>query len=288
MQLPVEIRLLIYNELMVHNVDLYRAKCQCCWLREDYDPSKRPEKHTKLHCAQIVRTSKQIYSETLPILYSKNTVHIECLECETSNGARLWPLLDISCKFRTNPVGDYTRHVRKIAIVYVASDDNDAYSSIPKFAIQWPRIESQILANYENTEHISLHISLYIKLRRRLDAHRLGFTFNLVRRICKPSSERVYDYKRVIADWIVKHSDSPSMIALQRTCDAIILSHSQGHLKDTSFAVQSIRWKPRIPQMDGITLYLECDNFRASDTTINEIVAEQMEEDANFSHIRRY
>lgn len=95
MELPVEIRLLVYNELMVHNVNLYRAKCHSCWPREDHYSCKSPKQRANLACAQILRTGKQIYSETIPILYSKNTVHIECLECDNESRPFWFPLLKL-------------------------------------------------------------------------------------------------------------------------------------------------------------------------------------------------
>ncbi|CAD6563558.1 MAG: hypothetical protein ASARMPRED_000047 [Alectoria sarmentosa] len=123
MEYPLEIRLLIYNELITQHVDLYRPKYGFCPERaRDYEPNSALFKST--NCAnlahtQILRTSKQVYSETLPILYSKNKVHMTCLDCERT-GFILVPLWDFLVKPHDSPIepiGHYHRHVKSIAVI---------------------------------------------------------------------------------------------------------------------------------------------------------------------------
>lgn len=272
MELPVEIRLLIYNELMVHNVDLYRIRCHSCRRREEHSFHKCLERRAELACAQILRTSKQIYSETLPILCSENTVHIECLECENLEFTPLWLTISQLCKFRTELIESYpgrVNNVKNIAIVSVTPDPCQ-FESITEFPHYWPLLESQLLSCYENTKRISLRFRT--SLQRRPESQ-YGFTVDLVRRGCKPTTERVYDYKSVIAEWTANNLRQQSLVTLEETCDAILLSHSQGLLKNTAFAVQSICWNPKSADRKDILLYLGCDKYRASDTAIEQLVA---------------
>ena len=272
MELPVEIRLLVYNELMVHNVDLYRARCHSCRPREEHYSHMCLKQPTIPVCTQILRTSKQIYSETLPILYLKNIVHIDCLECENSMFAPLWFTILKLHNFRTELIECYpghVKHVENIAIVSVTPDPCQ-FESITDFPLYWPLFESQVLSCYKNTKRISLRFRMSLRCGPE---SQYGFTLDLVRRGCKPTTERVYDYKSVIAEWTANNLRQPSLVSLEKTCDAVLLSHSQGLLKNTAFAVQSICWKPKSADGKAILLYLGCDKYRASDTAIEQLLA---------------
>ena len=106
--------------------------------------------------------------------------------------------------------------------MYVAEDHGlKSFNSIRDFHIHWPPIEREVLADYENTEHINLQIIVHIGSRLRA-----GFTFDLVRRSYEPTIERVHDYKIVVAEWSPNNREEQPIVALEKACDAIILSHS--------------------------------------------------------------
>ena len=279
MELPLEIRLLIYNELITQHVDLYRPKCGFCPERaRDYEPNSALFKST--NCAnlahtQILRTSKQVYSETLPILYSKNKVHMTCLDCERTGFilVGLWDFLVKPHDSPIEPIGHYHRHVKSIAVMYGIRLRRPP-RKIRKFSSCCPTMEHQILAHYENTKHISLQTPLYKVV---------DITLGLVRRSYQPTTERVYNYKTVLAehsaDILEYRNGRISLAALEEMCDAIILSHAQGHLKDTVFVVQSIRLKVLHRDTKEVTLYLGCDKYCASNTAIEQILAGPVFED---------
>ena len=237
MKLPAEIRLQIYEELVVPKFDLYRARCSSCWLRVKFHPYDK-KSYRSLAYTHILKTSKQNYSETLPIIYSKTTVHVKCRKCERSQCTGLW-----ACQVEPHDLGSdgiehYHRHIKNIAITYEAGLVK-YHTVTTEFPNHWPTIEREILKGYQNTEHISLRF-------------RLGYTyvtFDLVRRSCDPPTERVHDYESVLAQhnaYRLKYMDyrgTTALEALVETCDAIVLSHAQEGLARTAFAVQSIRWQ---------------------------------------------
>ena len=301
METPVEIRLLIYNELMAHDVHLYRAKCYLCVERAKNYSTIDITNQANLVSAQILRTSKQIYSEALPVVYSKNTVHMKCLKCEKEDyqcprSDPLW-----ACSVEKIGIESFHPHVKHVAFAYAITRKEilksmscyqitDLKSTgcfpITEFPARWPLMEHQILAIYKNTERISISIRLCFLA---------DITIDLVRRSCKSKPERVYDYKSVIAEhgsnFLDFDTDEISLqlsaIAFEEMYEAITLSHARGELKDTVFAVQSIRWKrsgnkpikrpeqTRPEQMREIILNLGFDKHSPSDTSIEEILARQ-------------
>ena len=116
MKLPVEIRLQIYEELMVRKFDLHRARCSLCRSRENLHRSYNYKSYGSLACTQILRTSKQIYSDTLPILYSKTTVRLKCRTCEESPWTELWACQGEPHDLGSEGIEHYHRHVKNIAI----------------------------------------------------------------------------------------------------------------------------------------------------------------------------
>lgn len=277
MDLPAEIRLLVYSALMGQRVDLYRAKCRFCPLRSQQDESAlfkstdqfylEPTEHANLVCTQILRTSKKIYSEALPVLYANNAIHVECLECERTRHTSVYACSIEPHNITTELTEHYHLHINCITVAYILSD-YELYNLMPTFAAQWPIMESQILARYKNTK--------YISLRARF-SRVTEVTFVLARRSSRPTTERVLDYKSVLAehsDYFPKsYSDPWSPADLEQICDVITLSHARGHLKSTAFGVQSIRWKSFSGNTKEFTLYLGYDKHGTSDTAIENIFA---------------
>ena len=272
MELPSEIRLLVYNELIPRNRRLYRHVCHLC----DWDLYR--SLHSNVPYTQILRTSKHIYSEMLPMFYSKNILHI-CWACENEACAPLWWFPGKQHGFLTELVEHYHHHVRNINVPIVHKPDD----RVIEFSICWPQMERQILARYENVEHISVEILLLCSMK---------VTIDLVRRSRKPTTERVHDYKSILADCstciqkrIRTLRDLGHVVsiesALEKLCDTNILSNAQGHLKDTVFSVQRIRGQPISDRDKEVSLYLGFDTHSTSDTLIQEILANKDVQDEN-------
>ena len=74
LSLPPEIRLLIYNELLVQSDDLLRTFCKCNFC------ARLKHRTIGKDCltTSLLRTNKAIYNEALPILYAKNIFSFLC------------------------------------------------------------------------------------------------------------------------------------------------------------------------------------------------------------------
>ena len=274
MALPIEIRLMIYDELLIHDVDLYRARCESCSSREGHSgigmDSANPVSHAYLACTQILRTNKQICSEAIARLYSKNMICVKCKECEAWESSESWTCSVEPHRHLSTRYDHYYTHVRNIAIVYEIGIFKP-YRLLNFFAIHWPSIDDTIILRYENTKHISLRLQ---------SSDPSEITVDLTRRTCNPPTERVHDYERVLAqarvsNWNDKHSTLAlvALADLEEICDDIILSHVRGDFRFTAFAVRSVRWRPSKTDTEETVVYLWCDKHATSDDFIKWIDA---------------
>ena len=243
---------MVYKELMFNNVG-HRIKCQHYLGNHKH--------YSNLDCAQILRTNKQVYHETLPIFYSRYTIDMECGECEKKR------VIALRSK---QLIEHYLEYVKHIVVAYTINHPVPLIR-IGEFSTRWSASELQILARYKNTEHVSVQV--------------LGVLFNtifdLVRRSYKPTIERAHNYKDVLAEhsaYILKNCGTSTLATLEKRCDALVLSDARGPLKDNTFAVHSIRWKP-FGEMEEIVLYFGCDKYKTSDAAIETILAKPDRED---------
>ena len=243
MEFPVEIRLQIYDELMVNNVDLYRVKCPSCPEREryyGYDDSATSYPKTKLACFQLLMTSKQVYSEMLSALYTKNTIHLRCQNCEKLVIPGDWVCRIDPLDLTPDTIDHYYGHVRQISINF--KDDSDQLCrSTKEFSARWLAIEACILAHYENIERISLQI-------QSIDDSNI--TFHLVRQSYKSISQYICPFTYVVLQCIAENLPDTAIIALAAIPDGpyFIQSFIPGSSEGTEFAVQTMRW--RHPRFD--------------------------------------
>ena len=271
MSLPIDIRMMIYDELFLYDVDLYRTRCESCPAREAATPtdSANPVSYAHLACTQILRTNKQICSEAIARLYSKNTVQVRCRKCEASESdlLDLRPCLVEPYRDLSTHYDRYYPHVKNIAILYEL-DGVRPYYMLVQLTARWPIIDDKIIRRYENTKHISLRIRL---------PDMSEITVDLARRIHNPSTERVHDYESVLAQVIANDQNDEvstlAMAALEEVCDELVLSHARGNFKSTAFAVRSIRWRPSKKDTKETVVYLGCDKHVTSDAFINLIPA---------------
>ena len=260
---------MIYDELLVHNVDLYRTRCESCPRREGYsairiDPAN-PVSYAYLACTHILRTNKQISSEAIARFYSKNTVHVKCRECETSISLAIWACSVEPHRYLSAHYDHYYSHITNIAIVSETAIPKP-YRLLEFFAIYWPNIDDTIMLRYENTKHISLRL-------RSSDTSEI--TVDLARRIHNPPTERVHDYESVLAQANASNRDDQystlALTSLEEVCDDLILSHARGTFKFTAFAVRSIRWRPSKADTKETVVYLWCDEHATSEAFIESI-----------------
>ena len=244
---------------MVQRADLFHAQCSFCRSRKKTPDHRYPD------WAELLRSSKRIHSEMLPLLYSEKTLHMKCLKCEQQPGhSPLWQPL----KFATKHIEHYHGHVhfKKIAIAYAMTGSNK-YSQIREFPSRWPAMEHKILECFNKTEHVSL----------RIRCPDFDTTFHLARRNNTSSIEHIHGYRTVLAEHknVIAAYDfgRSSHAILEETCDAVVLSHAQGYLKDTAFGVQSLCWKPSSKGAKEVVMDLGCDKHSASDATMEQILA---------------
>ena len=265
---------MVYDELLVHDVDLYRARCESCSSREGHSAigmdSANPVSYTYLACTQILRTNKQICSEAIARFYNKNTVHVKCRECEASKSLDFGTCSVEPHRHLSAHYDHYYPHVRNIAIVSEISISKP-YRLLGFFEVSWSSIDDTIILRYENTKHISLRL-------RSSDASEI--TVDLARRIHNPPTERVHDYESVLAEADASNgkdiNSTLALAALEEICDDIILSHARGSFRFTAFAVRSIRWRPSKTDTKETVVYLWCDKHATSDAFIESIDAKDL------------
>jgi hypothetical protein len=106
MDLPPEIRVLIYENLLVSNAPLYIRPRRINFevvpaiVRGDAD-------RESLVYPPILRTSKMICAEALPLLYSENIFQFDCT----------WPITSMYGKFLSQ-IGSHTLDIRQIFFAY--------------------------------------------------------------------------------------------------------------------------------------------------------------------------
>ena len=273
MALPIEIRLMIYDEIFAHDVDLYRTRCESCRFRE-FDSANlmdtaNPVSHAHLACTQILRTNKQICCEAIARLYSKNTVHVKCRECEISIFSEVWAFSVEPHRHLSAHYDHYYPHVKDIAITYQIGGAKP-YRLLEGLLVYWPTIDDTIILRYEKTKHISVRIRSY---------NISEVTIHLARRIYNPPTERVHDYESVLAQANTCNQNdedgTSALAALEEICDDIVLSHARGNFRFTAFAVRSICWKPPKEDSKEIFVYLGCDKHATSDAFIESISAKR-------------
>ena len=268
MDLPAELRLLVYDKLIPQNVDLYPVQCRWCkWYRKYDNPaSSKSTEHANLVWTQILRTNQQIYSETLPLLYSENSIHFKCLKCERAKRTRVWTCSIDEHDIITELTEHYHLHVNRIAIEYTL-DESESFYLPSKFVREWPRVERPILERYKNTQYISLRFHLYCYI---------DVTLVLGRRGSRRTPERVDDFTSVLADYsgcFPRSNPMWSLRQLEFLCKLMTLAYAQGHLIDAAFAVKSILWNstPWLGDVNDAALHLGYNELGPSDTVIGNI-----------------
>ena len=266
---------MIYDKILVHDVDLYRTRCESCRIRNFHSANRtdsaNPVSYAHLACTQILRTNKQICSEAIARLYSKNTVHVKCRECEVSISSKIWACSVEPHRHLSAHYDHYYPHVKNIALTYQIRSTKP-YRLLEYLDVCWPTIDDAIILRYEKTKHISLRIR---------SNNTSEVTVDLARRIYNPPTERVHDYESVLTRANTCNQNdkdgTSALEALEKICDDIVVSHARWNFKFTAFAVRSIRWRPSKEGSKEVFVYLGCDKYATSDACIKSISAKRFD-----------
>ena len=256
--LPLEIRLIIYDKLLVQSNDLLRTFCTCIFCANLKNPTIGRDRLNP----SLLRTNKAIYGEALPILYSKNVFSFFCygpfaytnpinisrhrsdvpgtVERAGLDGSEIGLIANRHCpwagvaKIMKCPSEGAKSYVRrtyfKLDWVY--------HTVLENFPNQWWQpVESTVLAFFPGLEQIKVQISakdmpvlaLYLVFQRK--------DLMVARKL---------DYKSILADAeLPLHPEAGAREGLRNIeaiCDAVVASQTQGEMKDCSFGVRLVSW----------------------------------------------
>lgn len=282
LSLPPEIRLLIYNELLVQPNDLLRTFCPCKFCA-----------NLKCHTIgkdclnpSLLRTNKLIYNEALPILYSKNIFSVLCygpfrqstglgisrhcpgrpgiMARAGDNGSKVGLLANRHSpwagvtKFITCPSETAMPHVRRLSLklLWVYHTILDAFP-----AHWWLPVESDVLRFFPGLEQVTVQISL-----KEMPV----LIFHMVLQRKDLTAERMQNYKSVVADLAsrlhIRAKARESLRNIEAMCDAVVESHTQGEMKKCILGVKMVSWtgdyllvaEPDSVQEITTSIYLGC------------------------------
>lgn len=262
LSLPTEIRLLIYNEILVQSDDLLRTFCKCKFC------ARLNRRTISRDCltTSLLRTSKAIYNEALPILYTKNLFSFLCygpfrhsaeLGVSTHRlgqpgfmapGCEKIGLL-ASCyspwagetKMITCPSDTAKQHVKMISLKLLW-----VYRTIlDGFPTQWWQpVESDALRLLPGLEQITVDIT----------PREMPVSLSTFRMVCQRKdlmTERRQDYNSILADLATPLHPSAKaregLISMEAICDAVVESHTQGEMKNCIFGVKTVSWTDDYP-----------------------------------------
>ena len=272
--LPTEIRLLIYKELLVRKGG---AKLSFCL--DDHHKAYNRALKIFIHPA-ILRTCKAVYNEASSILYTDNIFELLCVFLQIGK-SYLWYRTWGSSPLLPCPNPRASTDLKRVCLTYIGI--GLSRSDIAQFPRCWPKIEQEVLELCPNVHSIYVHIrqrhdhSIYIKLARRQRSKHATTVRN------------VPDCKAVLEDIDLqqkrngKGSDPAPDIQdiLADLCTEIIQHEGQGLMKDTVFAVHAVRWgrfpniHPSWEDLDVCDVYLgfarqSMNSVEESDDTVEE------------------
>ncbi len=252
LNLPLEVRLLIYDKLLVQSDSLIRTFCTCKFCANLKSPSIGRESLSP----SLLRTNKAINNEALPILYAKNIFAFFCygpfaftsqLNVSRVRSDRLGTVqrADID-ELTFGPVANRHHAWAGVAkIIKCPSDRAKLHIRRISFKLDfifqrvldnfpnqwWQPVESEVLRFYPNLEHIELQI-LLSQMRTPV--------FHLVLQRKDLMAGHEQDRKTVMVHSRVAAGDGLS--GMEAVCDAVIASQTQGEMKNCKFGVKTISW----------------------------------------------
>ena len=261
--LPFEIRLLIYDQLLVQSDDLLRTFCTCKFCADLKNPSIGRE------CLNpaLLRTSRAVHDEALPILYSKNIFSFFCwgpFICANLIPGRNWarsfynarqpsecrrtvlgPIANRhspwagAARIITCPSEAAKVHVRRIFFKL-----NWWYHRILDcFPNEWWHlVESDILRLFPALEQIEIQISGEAKRKNWGEAISRQEMFTVFRRK-DLMAECKQDYHSALASAASRLAGSEAgenLHHIEALCDAVVASQMSKKMKDCSFGLDMV------------------------------------------------
>ena len=256
--LPFEIRLLIYDQLLVQSDDLLRTFCTCKFCADLKNPSIGRD------CLNpsLLRTNRAVHDEALPILYAKNIFSFFCWGpfgysiqsrysdctlrvCHARQPPRcrhtvLGPIANRhstwagAARIITCPSDAAKFHVRRIffKLDWVYHRILDSFPN--KW---WHLVESDILRLFPGLDQIEIQISAEAMS---------GLAIFTVFRRKDLIAECKQDYHSALAN-VASHlhptagaREDPHYI--EALCDAVVASHMNKEMKDCSFGLDRVSW----------------------------------------------
>lgn len=263
--LPTEIRLIIYKELLVLN-----NRPELCFCSADLHTAYNHAPKINVHPA-ILSTCQAIYYEALPILYADNVFELLCVFGKLGKQC-LWyrtcgpsPLLE-------GPSPDGSLYLKQVFLTYTnilrPHNENGLNSEdIKQFARYWPRIEEELLELYPNIETIFVQVhqvesnSICLKLARRHGSN-------------NAEAKRKPDYLAVLEKWYLaqaaadrdRHPKKTVRLLIEDLCATTLYREKHGLMQGTVFGVQAVRWgsgsqnnHPSWEEFDICDIYLGCE-----------------------------
>ena len=257
--LPFEIRLLIYDQLLVQSGDLLRTFCTCNFCADLKNPSIGRESLNP----SLLRTNRVIHDEALPILYSKNVFSFFCWGPfgRSNQFSRYSDRTHRAChasqpsKCRNTVLGPIAnRHSMWAGAARIIACPSDA----AKFHVRriffklnwvyhrvldcfpdewWHLVESDVLRLFPGLEQIEIQIcaeaisrlALFIVFRRK----------DLI-------AECKQDYHSDLANPASRlHPRAGAredLHYIKALCDAVVASHRYKKMRDCSFGLDIVSW----------------------------------------------
>ncbi|CAD6584358.1 MAG: hypothetical protein ASARMPRED_001743 [Alectoria sarmentosa] len=259
--LPTEIRLLIYSDLLTRHPIPELSFCP------GSPPTTHPQTPTSssssIHPA-ILRTSKAIHREALPILYTDNTFELLCIFGEPGK-QHLWQRpASPSPHLFACPNPRAFAFLRRVFLTYVGIGLKR--SDVEQFPVCWPEIEREIGQLYPNVESIFLYFH---------DPYSYSICLKLVRRhkSQRAEADRTQDFMSGVDAQQTREGNAVCYglgirHILEDLCTAIAHYESDGQMRNTAFAVQAVRWGcgfqklyPGWEEFDHGDIYMGCERL---------------------------
>ena len=275
LSLPLEIRLLIYDKLLIQTDDLLRTFCTCKFCANLDSPTIGRE----FLNPTLLRTNKAIFNEALPILYSKNVFSFFCYG-PFASASRLtvpsnWRVSYPSRSTALNPGGQIPGSIQTVAVadrssVNLVANRHSPWAGVARinkcptdaakshvrriffkldstyhkvldgFPSQWwSAVEADVLRFFPGLE--KMQVQLAVK-----EIAIPAFYLVLRRKDLMMMTREPDDYKGILANAASLLYSRPSakedLRNLEAVCDAIVTSQTQGEMKNCRFGVEMVGW----------------------------------------------
>ena len=255
--LPFEIRLLIYNQLLIQSDGLLRTFCTCKFCANLQDPTIGRE------CLNpsLLRTNRAIHDEALPILYSKNVFSLFCygpfayssrfnVSRRRNNG--LGTVERAGCdRFIERPIAN--RHSAWAGVARIIKCPSDAakwhvrrlffkldwvhHKVVNNFPNRWWHgVESDVLRSFPGLEKFKVQIPVAVS----------GLAIYLVFQRKDLMATRKPNYKRSLEDAAsllhARAEARENLRYVEALCDAVVAFQTKGEMEKCDFGVRMVSW----------------------------------------------